>query len=219
VLVSPTEPALLRKLGTTSLVPEQYGVDFLWTSPHFGLVGVQRKEVKDFVASVRDGRLTKEVGQMKSLGLSMLVLEGKATWTNDGMATFTQQSWTTSQHYGTLWSLQSQGCWISTTISLQETSELLQRFLKWAAKQRHSSLASRTTPSPDEWGTVGNREWAIHLLQGFKGIGPVQAAAIYDWFDGVPISWDVDAIELVQIPGIGEKRAEAMINALRIEDE
>jgi Holliday junction resolvasome RuvABC DNA-binding subunit len=76
-------------------------------------------------------------------------------------------------------------------------------------------LTSRSAASPDEWGTVGNREWAIHLLQGFKGIGPVQAAAIYDWFEGVPIRWDVDMLDLVEVPGIGVKRAEAMINALR----
>jgi len=70
MLVAPTEPMTLKALGTVSLVPEDYGSDFLWASPVFGLVGVQRKEASDFVASVMDGRLDKELAQMKQLGLS-----------------------------------------------------------------------------------------------------------------------------------------------------
>jgi ERCC4-type nuclease len=60
---------------------------------------------------------------------------------------------------------------------------------------------------------VGNREWALHLLQGFRGIGPVQAAAIYDHFGGVPFVWDVGVFDLMDVPGIGEKRAEQLIGA------
>ena len=213
MLVSPTEPKMLRELGSTSPVPESYGADFLWPSSVWGLVGVQRKELSDFVASVMDGRLAMEIAQMQQLGLKLLVLEGNESWTNDGYAMWTRTRWSRSQHLGKLWSIQSDGCWIATTQGVTDTSILLSLFTRWTAKQRHTG-STRTRPTGDEWGKSGNREWAIHLLQGFKGIGPKQAEAIYEWFDGVPISWDVEVHDLMEVDGIGLKRAEALIEAL-----
>jgi ERCC4-type nuclease len=215
MLVSPTEPILLRALGKTSLVPESYGCDFLFTSTEFGLVGIQRKELSDFVASVKDGRLSKELGQMKRLGLSLLVLEGRASWTNDGFATWTPTQWTMSQHLGTMWSVQLSGCWIASSLTVTETSTLISAFTRWTAKPRHIALESRPSPAKDEWGKAGNREWAMHLLQGFKGVGPVQAAAIYDHFgSSVPLMWTTTIFDLMDVPGIGQKRAEALWESL-----
>jgi ERCC4-type nuclease len=205
----------LKALGTVSLVPEDYGSDFLWASPVFGLVGVQRKEASDFVASVMDGRLDKELAQMKQLGLSLLILEGRTSWTNDGLATWTRSQWRVSQHLGKLWSIQLNGCWVVTTTTVAETSTSISAFMRWTSKPRHIGGHARPGPEPDEWGKVGNREWAIHLLQGFKGIGPKQAAAIFDHFDGVPMSWDCDTLDLLEVPGIGEKRADQLMEALR----
>ena len=214
MLVSPTEPASLQALGKTSLVPEQYGSDYLFTSTEFGLVGVQRKEISDFVASVQDGRLAKELGMMKRLGLSLLVLEGRVSWTNDGLATWTRTRWSTTQHLGTLWSVQLSGCWIITTPTAQETSILISAFTRWTSKPRHISLESRPGPTADEWGKVGNREWGIHLLQGFRGIGPSNARAIVEHFGTVPLMWTVGLSDLVEVPGIGDRRAEQLMEAL-----
>lgn len=218
MLVSPTEPSELRRLGKTSLVPEQYGADFLFASTEFGLVGVQRKELSDFVASVQDGRLGKELGMMKRLGLALLVLEGRALWTNDGLATWTSTRWRATQHLGTLWSVQLSGCWVSTTTSVQETSTLISAFTRWTAKPRHIALESRPGPAADEWGKVGNREWAIHLLQGFRGIGPTHARNIYEHFGSVPLVWSVGLLDLVEVPGIGAGTAERLMDALGGED-
>lgn len=219
MLVSPTEPAALRELGKTSLVPESYGSDFLFTSSEFGLVGVQRKELSDFVASVQDGRLGKELGMMKRLGLSLLVLEGRPSWTNDGYATWTSTRWSMSQHLGTLWSVQLSGCWIVTSTTVQGTSTLISAFTRWTAKPRHIALESRPGPTSDEWGKVGNTEWGIHLLQGFRGIGPVQARAIYEHFGKVPLVWGVGLLDLMDVPGIGAGRAERLMEALEGADE
>lgn len=215
MLVAPTEPPSLRALGKTSLVPEDYGCDFLFTSSEFGLVGVQRKEIGDFVASVIDGRLSKELGMMKRLGLSMLVLEGRPTWTNDGYATWTSTRWARSQHLGTLWSVQLSGCWLSTTTTVEETSTLISAFTRWTAKPRHIALESRPGPTSDEWGKVGNREWAMHLLQGFRGIGPTHARAIYEHFGTVPLMWTVGLLDLVEVPRVGPVLAERLMEALQ----
>ena len=214
MLISPTEPAFFRTLGKVSSVPEEYGVDFLFASTEFGLVGVQRKELSDFVASVKDGRLSKELGQMKRLGLAMLVLEGVPKWTSDGLLMSSSTQWRKTQHLGVMWSIQLSNCWTSSTTSTQDTSALLSALVKWTSKPRHLSLESRPGPSSDEWGKVGNREWALHLLQGFRGIGPVQAAAIFDHFQGVPLRWDVGILDLMEVDGIGRTRAERLLDSV-----
>jgi Holliday junction resolvasome RuvABC DNA-binding subunit len=62
---------------------------------------------------------------------------------------------------------------------------------------------------------VDSRDWALHLLQGFEGIGPDLAAAIFDHFEGVPFRWNVEGAKgLMEVPGIGKGRAEKLWGAL-----
>src|SRR5215472_4646480 len=69
LLFSPTEHALmaLEPLNVSS-IPETHGCDVLTTSPA-GFVGYQRKTLPDLSASIIDGRLAKEFGQITSSGL------------------------------------------------------------------------------------------------------------------------------------------------------
>lgn len=215
MLVSPAEPAFLRQLGTTSATPERVGADFLIHSPSLGAVGVQRKEISDFIASSYDGRLVKEIAQMKVLGLGVLLLEGRVQWTDDGLVLGNYSRWTRSQHLGTIWSVQLSGYWIAHTASMAETSDWLLTFTKWMTKERHAGLRNRPGPSVHSvWGKADNRDWGIHLLQSFPGIGADTAAAIYDHYQGVPMQWLVSALELQEVRGVGKGRAESMIAAL-----
>lgn len=217
MLVSPTEPKELREQGKVSLVPERYGVDYLFLSPHIGMAGVQRKEIKDLIASVHDGRLAKELGQMRALGLAMVVVEGRTQWSNDGLLMSNYGSWTIAQHLGVLWSIQLNGCWITNTMSVAETQRLLSLFGRWITKQRHASLTHRPNPS-GEWGTAESRDWGIHLLQSFKGIGPEVAAAIFDHFGRVPLTWAVGELDLMEVRGVGKGRAAELVKSLGTTD-
>lgn len=215
MLVSPAEPAYLRTLGTVSSTPEKVGADFLIHSPTIGAVGVQRKEISDFIASAYDGRLVKEIAQMKVLGLGVLLLEGKVQWTDDGLVLGNYSRWSRSQHLGTIWSVQLSGYWIAQTSSMAETLEWLLTFTKWMQKERHAGLRNRPGPSTSSvWGKADNRDWGIHLLQSFPGIGADTAGKIYDHFQGVPLQWLVSAFELQEVAGVGKGRAESMLAAL-----
>lgn len=205
---------MLRELGKTSLVPESYGVDFLYHSPVFGLVGVQRKEIKDLIASVRDGRLAKELAQMKQLQVAMLCIEGRVQWSQDGSLTTSYTPWTMSQHLGIIFSMQLAGLWIATTASVDETSKLLSVFGRWITKQRHHGVVARPNPK-DEWGRAGNRDWGIHLLQSFNGIGAETAGNMYDHFGGLPLAWTVSEMDLLDVKGIGKGRAKELIKSLK----
>jgi len=55
---------------------------------------------------------------------------------------------------------------------------------------------------------------AQHILQGFPGVGPELAGRMVDHFEGVPLTWTHAIDELMEVEGVGKKKAEGMVNAL-----
>lgn len=114
ILVSPAEHApKLLALGKVSGVPERFGADFWWIGVGAKKWGVQRKELRDFVASAEDGRLARERGQMQSLDVVVLVLEGKMRVNGSGVIDLGGtwgRPWTESALWGHLLGLQFSGC-------------------------------------------------------------------------------------------------------------
>lgn len=212
--MSPTEPAPIRALGRTHSLPERRGVDVMFAAAG-RWVGIQRKEIHDLVASVRDGRLHREVQMMAGgwLGTAVLVVEGRFTWTVDGEWVEPGHRWTRRQHRGLLWSVRAKGIWVEVTGNVDETADLCRDLELWAKKDRHSSLDHRPGPV-GMWGKATTREYACHLLQGFDGVGPELAGRIVDHFGRLPFGWLVSAADLEEVPGIGKVRAKKLIGAL-----
>lgn len=210
MLISPTEPKMLRDLGKVDSLPEKYGCDFLYASK-VGFVGVQRKEVGDLVASVQTGRLQEQLAKMKQLDRGVVLIEGDAKWTNEGMLVGNSY-WTMSQHLGVIWSIQLDSFWIASTNSLTHTAKWLELFGRWLALNKTEGLARRQKVKAS-WGTRDNRDWAIGVLSQIDGISLEFAGRIYDKF-GMPIKWTISAEELMTVEGIGVKRAEKMMGCL-----
>jgi ERCC4-type nuclease len=218
MLISPAEPAKLRAIGNVSSLPEKYGADFLFPSAR-GLVGVQRKEIKDFIASVRDGRLGKELVQMQQLPYKTLILEGRIQWTNDGRLMNGQVDWNKGQHYSSLMSVQDSNVRLLSTDSMADTIELIQKMETWLQKETHTSFLNREKPK-GKWGRANSKEWMWHLYQSFDGIGLGTAKAIHEYFEGVPIlKWTVSYEELLAVDGIGPKRAASLIESLETTEQ
>lgn len=217
MLIAPTEPPSLRAIGRTSLLPERFGCDLLFTV-RGERIGIQRKEVKDLRASVVDGRLAKELAQMGAVTRALLLVEGKVSWTPDGGDMVNGrfgQEWTRAAWNGLLWSVQSKGVWIASSSSLQETVAVVQEFERWCRKEKHTALDVRPKPG-SIWGRMSTRDWGIHLLQGIEGVGPEIAGRIYDAYGNVPVEWskNVDEAWLMGVEGIGKKKAARIYRAL-----
>lgn len=216
--VAPTEPSSLRAIGKTSSIPEQFGSDVFFTIPGFS-VGVQRKEYMDLLASLHDGRLQKEIAQLKRVSVPVVIIEGKPTWTLDGYLITRNNrswSWTRKQHHNLILSLQTKNIIVQQSDSLNETIEILKDMSSWLEKSRHDGLDRRPKPK-GSWGKATSKEFAKHILQGFDGLGPVQADAIIEHFGGIPLAWLVTEQQLTEVPGIGPKRARSLIKALEKE--
>ena len=205
--VAPTEPSTLKALGKVSQLPERYGLDVLWMVkgvPH----GIQRKEVSDLLSSVDDGRLGKELAQMRAAGVSgLLVVEGPVSWTTEGQLNNTHgRKWTVEQWYGVLFAA-GKDCGVLQVKTLNETIRLVETYYNWSLKDRHGSLQGRPAPK-GLWGSSPtNEDFAVHVLTAIPGIGPENARRIFKASgDKLPLTLSVEWSTLEAIPGLGPKK-------------
>lgn len=219
MLIAPTEPDALKRLGKVSLSPERRGVDVCWAA-HNRWWGMQRKELKDFLASIEDGRLEKEIAQMKGDGgfdgvvLPIVVIEGKVRWTNEGeMMQRYGRTWDRSGFNGLLLSMAHLGVHVMWTDNLAATVQLVSQYATWTRRSNHTFGQRRASPAPNAWGQTSNRDWALHLMQSFPGIGPGVAGNIIDEFDGVPMKWTCTEAELRKVKGLGKERVKTLMEA------
>lgn len=124
------------------------------------------------------------------------------------------REWTYQMHEGMMWSMQDRGVWVWFTNDVAGTARSILDFEKWCKKDKHTALTRRPGPSKDLWGTVGSKDFGMHLLMGVDGVGPTLAEAIWDHFGQVPMRWSVGVKELMDVPGIGKKTAEKLISSL-----
>lgn len=206
MLISSTEPKEIQLLGQVSSVPERYGADVL-IGVRGRLIGVQRKTFPDdYLASLEDGRLQKELMQMQRLDAAMLLLEGQPVWDGQNLA---GRRYTRRQLRTALWSVQLvHGVCVETSDSLEDTCTTLLWLERWLKKRKHVGLMRRPK-ARDAWGGhVHGQGEAIHVLQGLPGVGPVTAQAILQHFGGrIPLAWTCSQQELEQVEGIGRKKA------------
>jgi DNA excision repair protein ERCC-4 len=221
LLVAPTEHAIQVELRNNlsppkwkiSSLPEKHGCDIL-SLTKAGVVGFQRKTLPDLVASLQDGRLYYELGQLNASGTvahSFLIIESNFYTTTDDHYTEADIS------VGTLHSIVTKfhvhGIGYLPTSTPSSTIDCCISVSRYLASGNAWAI-HRPKNVTDGWGQTTNKSYGIFLLQSFPGIGPKVAEAIYDHFSGVPLAWTITPADLAQVPGIGRKRAEALMAAL-----
>ena len=211
MLISPSEPRALLQMGVVSQVPEQFGSDILLTVKGIGLVGIQRKEVADLVASARGDRMGKQLAQMSRLGLGVWIIEGDFQWSTNGVS-LKVNGFTKKEYDGLMFSIQSRTYWTVTTTNLTETIECVSHLASWLAKEKHQSLNRRTNPQSQTWGKPTSRDWGMHFWQSFEGVGVEMAGRLYDAF-GIPVVWGIEIGDLMSVKGVGKKTAERILGA------
>jgi ERCC4-type nuclease len=219
--LSPTEHDLANLARSTgvqfanSSLCEENGVDCIVTSS-VGLIGFQRKRLADLEASLADGRLAKELGQIRA---SRILRHAALVFESDPRRATTDGRWLDSRlSYSQVRTVglkcQLSGVHFLETWSLADTLETVQKTADYIASNRANDLY-RPKPQADTWGRRTSRDWALHLLQSFANIGPRTAADIYDTL-GLPLSWTCTRDQLLAIPGVGPKTADALLAALRV---
>jgi ERCC4-type nuclease len=128
---------------------------------------------------------------MQQLDHGIVLLEGLGTWTDDGF--LLDQKFHLGQLYGWMMSaFFEMGVPVFRVKSQRDALHFIDRMEVWSQRKSHWSLSRRPKAKKDMWGRRGNKEYGLHLLQSFEGVGPALAEAIYDHFGEVPIQWSVD---------------------------
>lgn len=208
-LLSPTERAL-HSLGESSSIPEEYGADILIPGNGFFL-GVQRKVFPgDFLSSLYDGRLATSLVKLTKCEKRVLLLEGKPSWTTSGFLVSDYVEFSRAQLRNLLMSAHSE-LDIHTIWSdnVSDTMDVLRDLSRWALKDRHDSIFVRPDSKDRLKRRWTKRDYAVHFLQGFDGVGPELARRIFDHFGRVPLSID-DEEELLKVKGMGPGRLKKM---------
>jgi ERCC4-type nuclease len=216
IYLSPTEHDLKRVLPNAiySSVCEPNGCDILATTS-LGFVGIQRKTLVDLEASLRDGRFSVQLAQIRSssiLCLRVVIIELDRTRTTTDGKGFVDSSLTVSALRSIGCKLFLNGTHMVESRNLQDTCNIIEGLADYVERDRADALV-RPKPTGNAWGTRSNRDWGIHVLQSFPGIGPRHAGLIYDRY-GVPLKWVVTETDLRSIPGIGKIIAKRLISSL-----
>lgn len=198
------------------------GVDVYWIARKESY-GIQRKTLKDFVASVDDGRLSKERIQMRSLHHAFLVLEtgergGGAprelpSGQLAGLGGF-GRAWTGSQVRGVLYGLMAEGVQIILVRDEAETIARVKELEAWSRKDRHGAARGRGNCPSDVFGKRGSREYGVWLMSALPGVGTEIAGRIWDEFGGVPVRMreGVGVKELSRVKGVGKVMAKKIVD-------
>jgi len=172
------------------------------------MIGVQRKEINDLLASLADDRLAREIPLLQRLDLAMVLIEGRLEWTNEGLLLGVSSPFTRAQLLGVVWSLQLSGLSIGCSTSTTDTTQFLSLFYRWTMKNRHTGLLRKSQKaSRDEYGQRTDRAWQIFTMQSFPGLGYERAKAIVDHFGGLPLQWTG---KLDDVAGIGKTTADRL---------
>ena len=218
--LSPTEHLLrpvLTQLGIAhrnSPLCESNGVDII-VPTRTGLIGFQRKTLKDLYASFNDGRFTFELGQIRSSSLlarSILLLELDRRRTTVDNRSFIDVPITQHQLRNALVKAQLNGLFVIESTDLLDSARSIIEVSTYLASDRGERLF-RPGPPQSSWGTRTSRDWGIHLLQSFPNIGPATAASIYDAL-GIPLTFTATLSDLTAIPGIGKLTAKRLLASL-----
>jgi len=211
ILISPSEPGELRDAldATSSPLCEEKGADILAPTGK-GLLGIQRKEVpSDFLASLEDGRLTRELPLLsKGVDFPILLLEGMFMYDSDDCLRVGGYP-TRYKRLGIKRLLRSafycHGVYVEHSGDLSETPTVVKELIDYFSHE-HTSLFTRPKLQ-GLWGKPTPKEQISYFYQGLPGVGVVLAQTLTKIFpkpaDLIAASLD----DLKAIPQVGKQRA------------
>lgn len=163
-------------------------------------IGVERKEVKDFLQSLIDGRLFSQLKMLKNkYQKPLLILEGEGL--------FIKRNINPSAIFGSLASIITDfNIPIISTKDGNETAELL------ATIARREFGQKRIASIRGEKGHMSMRERQQFIIEGLPNISAVLAQRLLVHFGNIKAIIDADVKDLCEVKGIGKKIAQGIVD-------
>jgi ERCC4-type nuclease len=220
ILISPSEPSELRQAlkATNSPLCEELGSDILVPTIR-GLLGVQRKTIADFVASLEDGRLTRELPLLlNGVGLPVLLLEGELRFNEDGRlllgirpTRFTQQA-----VHNLIRSISYvNGICVERSTGLADTPVIINELIEFIGKE-HKSLLKRPKIQ-GAWGKPTVHQALAYFYQGIPQIGVILSQNLMKKYPCPVDLVNATFSDLQGLPMVGKQRARVIFSFLHSE--
>ena len=184
-----------------NIEPQQLDVgDYVLSSR----IGVERKNVDDYLDSLLSGKLFRQIAQLKeSYSRPILILEGKDL--------FTKRNINHNAIYGSLASISvDYGVTILPTNDDQETADLLNVIAKREQRDDKKSVAVR-----GEKPQMSLREHQQFLIEGLPNVSSIIAKRLLSHFGSVKDIMNASEDELKQVRGVGKNIANDIIKLLK----
>ena len=219
IFIDSNEPRKVKNaFGEHAIDIPLNGYDFeIYTES--GLVCIERKRIPgDFLGSVTDGRLYKQILSMReSSSIAILLLEGKFRYTKEGILVQGRRRtrWNRKGINNLLRSIRwVEGIDIERSSGLDETVDTVLQIEEYFDKIDHLSLKSRPRIQTN-WIVPSYGERIIHFYNGLPGVGINGAKKIYDKFPSPMQLYSASVEEIMEVPRIGRALATGIYNFLR----
>jgi ERCC4-related helicase len=166
-------------------------------------IGVERKTVDDFLDSLIDGKLFRQLQHLRdSYARPILVVEGEDL--------FTKRNISHHSIYGSFISiLVDFGIPIISTKSARDTADLLYIAAKREQRQEKKTVALRgEKPSPSQ------RQRQQYIIEGLPNVSSVLAQRLLDHFGSIRALMNATEKELMQVQGVGKAIAQGIIEII-----
>lgn len=213
-IVSPTDQDLCNALGGISdLLPESWGadclVDVLTKEGNNLVVAFQRKHIpEDFLASVKDGRLSREILQLQQADIRVLIIEGNFRYDSYGALWISRRptGWYRERIENMLLSIQvAHNIAVERTKDIEDTANRIKQITKWASESDHVSLVKRKGPAMLDW--MQKQDKVSYYYQGMESVGYKLSRALSEMFEPGDL-YEATVEEIMAVPKIGKGKAE-----------
>lgn len=193
---------VVRELSRKGLVvePKQLDIgDYILSDR----IAVERKEVKDFLQSLMDGRLFSQLKMLRRAYINpILVLEGQGLFSKRGI--------NENAIFGALASIVSDfNIPVISTNDPKETANLLAMIAKREMEE------GRLVGIRGDKVSMSLQERQQFIIEGLPGVSATLALRLLDHFGNVKAIIDADEEKLCQVRGVGDKIATGIIEAVR----
>ena len=199
-VVDSREPGVIREklleLGWTQRTMEV--ADYWWFDNEFKKVGVERKEVNDFMASLGDRLANQLERALDHFDTMILLLEGNwrqisSTSKIVGSQGITYNTWAMAWNF--IRSQQHKGVTIELTTSMGHTIQRVNELYAWYQRASHTGGMSHKTFIDDR------------IMAFPRGCRGKTAELVLAVFKSLVCVGNAEVEDLMHVPGVGEKKA------------
>jgi len=169
-------------------------------------IGVERKTVDDYLGSLIDGKLFKQVKKLKeNYSRPMLIIEGEGL--------LTRRNINHKAIFGSLASISvNYGLTVFRTKNELETSDLMSVIATREQREDNKKASIR-----DGKTAMSDRERQQFIVEGFPNVSKVLAKRLLDYFGSIRDIVNASEEELTKVDGIGKNIAKGIVEVLNKE--